>query len=120
MSDNTYKEIAETFHGISIVEMKHLEKFAQTTKLLGLEPRFWSYLNSPKPIYWSPDYLKYPDQIHDMILYAIHHEESTIKKYTHQIKLINNHSIQDLLKRIILDEEKHVAVLTNLYNQYSK
>lgn len=54
------KEVADTFHHISIVEMHHLEIFGSLALLLGENPRLWSRRGRSGYVFWSPGYLRYP------------------------------------------------------------
>ena len=45
-----------------------------------------------------------------MINYNIKKEKEAIKKYQEAIKLTSNKSIQELLERIILDEQAHIQI----------
>ena len=42
----------------------------------------------------------------------------TIKQYKETITKINDENINDIIKRIILDEEYHIQLLLGLYKKY--
>lgn len=62
ITKESFGEVAECFHKISIVEMRHLDIFGQLTLKLGMDPRLWQCRNG-KMEYWSPECNRYPDRI---------------------------------------------------------
>lgn len=55
-----YKDVADTFHRISLVEMRHLEIFGALAMQLGENPRLWSRRARGGYSFWSPGFLCYP------------------------------------------------------------
>lgn len=110
-------EVAEVFHHISIVEMHHLRIFATLAWQLGEDPRLWSQRNRSK-MYWSPGYNKYPRKLHELLEYALEGERKAVRKYRNQCERIRDRNIVENLERIILDEEKHIALFEQLCDQY--
>lgn len=108
-----YSSFAECFFDISVVEMNHLEIFAELALKLGADPRLWSTCNCRK-VYWSPEYNDYPMEIHDLIINSIKGEEEAIKKYQRQIRMIDDPNIVAILKRIIMDEECHIQIFKKM------
>lgn len=113
-----YPEIAEAFHKISAVEMRHLEIFGTFAYQLGQDPRLWSNRCGQR-MYWSPGYHRYPAQISRMLGYALESERAAIQKYQRQIDFIQDENIRENLRRIILDEEAHVRVISYLKEKYT-
>ncbi|MGI6175232.1 MAG: ferritin-like domain-containing protein [Christensenellales bacterium] len=111
------KEISIVFEKISIVEMHHLEIFGKLAFLLGENPRLWTQRNHQR-IYWTPGYNKYSFELPQLMKYAINSEKAAIQKYERQAAEIKNQNIIDQLNRIILDEQLHVDILTQLYHNY--
>ena len=101
-----YKEIAEIFHKISIVEMHHLYIFGTLARQLGADPRLWTSRHN-RAVYWSPGFN-----------HSLQEEQFAVEKYTKQINVIKDEVIIHNLKRIILDEELHVNILENCLNTY--
>ena len=111
-----YKNFAHCFHGISIVEMRHLDMFADLAFQMGLDPRLWSIKNK-KMIYWTPTYINYPREIKAVIYNSIKGENAAIQKYRKQADTIRDANIVAILKRIILDEERHIEIFNSMLEQ---
>jgi bacterioferritin len=102
-------EIAECFHKISVVEMRHLNAFGELCVLLGADPRLWSNQNG-RMNYWSPGCNRYPTRIGELVTNALNGELEAIQKYQAQAQWIDDCKIQAILNRIIADEQCHVAI----------
>jgi bacterioferritin len=103
-----YKQFASCFNFISIVEMHHLDIFGELALQLGADPRLWNKRNF-RYVYWTPAYNQYPREI-----------KALIRKYSKQVKSIQNPNIVENLKRIILDEQLHIKIFENMYEQVSR
>lgn len=112
-----YPKIQKIMEQISIVEMHHLKIFAQMCFLLGVDPRLWECQNDYLE-YWSPGFNIYPRHLQQLLENAIIQEQNTISIYHHQIDIINEPIICNMLKRIILDEQLHVEIFQQLLNDY--
>lgn len=104
-----YAEFARCFDEVSIIEMHHLNIFATLAYQMGVDPRLWSSRNR-RAHYWSPSYNQYPRKIREVIENSIKGEEATIAKYNKQMQIINDANIVENLKRIIIDEKRHIEV----------
>lgn len=107
------KDFAQIFHKISMVEMRHLNTFAQLAHMLGADPRLWT-CSGKRPCYWSPACNRYPIQTDAMLKNALCGEQDAILKYRQQAEQICDAYISDLLHRIILDEQVHVQILQEM------
>lgn len=124
MTVSEWKEIAETFHHISIVEMHHMEIFGRLAMALGENPRLWS----PKGrggqyLYWSPSYIPYgpfpvATAIKKLLSEAIKGEQNAVSKYMQQTTWITDSNISDNLLRIAADEQVHIEILTRLFHKF--
>ncbi len=110
------KDLAELEECISIVEMKHMELLAQTIILLGGDPQFHTLTNIPS--YWSATYVYYGDDVCDKLAADIAAELQAIDQYRFHQKLIADPNIQQLLERIIMDEEHHVKLFREASAKY--
>lgn len=111
------KEIYQTLNGISIVEMHHLELLGKIILMLGGDPIYC--INNKKKNYWSSKLIDYnASSIKDILTIDINHEKAAIKQYKETITKIDDSCINDILKRIVLDEEFHIQLLVNLYSKY--
>lgn len=112
-----FQEISECFMQINMVEMHHLDIFSQLADLLGADPRLWSQ-QGRRMSYWSPGYNEYTTDIVQMLHNAINAELLAIEQYRQQICWITDHNITNMLQRIILDEEHHIAIFRVLLKEY--
>lgn len=112
-----YKDAAEAFMKISIVEMHHLDIFGRLSMELGEEPRLWTQCGCRKR-YWSPSYNNYPSCICPLLKNALDGELAAIRKYEAQCSCIEDKNITDCLKRIIEDEKIHVEIFRELCEKY--
>ncbi len=110
-------EITTAFHQISAVEMRHLQIFGELAVQLGENPRLWTQRRNTRT-YWSPSMLHYPADLKDLLHTALENEQAVIVTYQRQIEYIEDKYIQEILDRIIKDEQIHVEVFQNLLNKY--
>ena len=110
-------ELVEVFNRINIVEMHHLQIFASLAKLLGEDPRLWSWENGHRS-YWSPGYHLYPDKLPALLDYAINGEMEAIEKYAYQASIIQDENVVRNLMRISQDEKLHLTILKTLRAEY--
>lgn len=114
ITKGSFDEVANCFRQIGMVEMHHLDIFSQLAFLLGADPRLWSS-NGKNMIYWSPGCNQYPGHIIRLLENAIRAENAAIEKYRQQAAWIKDPNIVDILNRIILDEEHHIQIFHQLY-----
>jgi len=117
--DPAYAGFAKCFHEISLVEMRHLDIFAELAYKMGMDPRLWSIQNQ-KRTYWTPAYNQYPRAVHNVIQNAIQGENAAIRKYRSQAGSIRDDNIVAILQRIILDEERHIEIFNGMLHYLSQ
>lgn len=105
------KEIAKKLESIAIVEMHHLEILAQLIILLGEKPIYFS-----NNTFWNGSFVDYGNNILDQLRSDLAAELKAIQKYNMHIRMINDPCIQKILERIILDEQIHVQIFTDMIN----
>ncbi len=115
VTEPQYSWISTCFHHISIVEMHHLNIFAQLALLLGADPRLWSGRECIR--WWSPAFIGYPRELRALIAESIKAEEAAIRKYSRQANTIYDMNIVAILHRIIRDEERHLQIFNEIYQQ---
>lgn len=137
-----YKEVAEIFYHINMVEMHHLEIFGNLAMQLGENPKLWSHRGkNGSYLPWSSSCLRYPPfpipepqpakdesgccppevsepNLKTLLSQAIEAEEETLNKYMQQTTWIQDVNICDHLRRIAADEQMHIDILTRLYHKY--
>lgn len=126
-----YKDVAEAFLRIGMVEMQHLNLFGELAMQLGENPRLWCRQpRSGRYLYWNPACLKYPhiqppapgcripeSNVRTILAQAIEGEQAAIHKYMQQTSWIQDVGICDILRRISADEQMHLEIFSRLYHQ---
>lgn len=110
MSDE-YCSLIRTILGIAMAEMVHLQKLGELIHLLGGNVCFEA--KQPDGM-WSPSCLTLPNHIPQMLQADIDAEKAAISQYKMHIKAIQDDFVNDVLRRIILDEEYHIMILQSL------
>lgn len=104
-----YPEINAAYPCITSVEVQHLTLLGGLIRDLGLHPKFLTYETN---CYWTGKNPVYAYQIRPILLSDLEGEHAAIAHYTRLIKQIPVPDIQRLFQRIILDEQRHVEILT--------
>ncbi|MEF9950982.1 MAG: ferritin family protein [Clostridium sp.] len=112
-----YPEISDTLKHIAMVEMHHLQILGLLACELGADLRYWSEKKG-KHQYWSPKYLHYEKTPQSMIKADIADEKAAIAQYEKSISEIDDNNINAILKRIILDEQLHIKILSGILDTY--
>lgn len=110
-----YLDAFNAYKYLAYVEMIHWELLGNLVKDLGFSPRLISHETNA---YWSGGYPANECRFEKIIQSDIAGERDAIAHYNRMICAIDNPEIQALFRRIILDEEKHIEVLTELYSKY--
>ncbi len=113
----SYQEVAETLHGIAIVEMRHLRMLGDLVKSLGGDPVFGAYQRRHLQ-FWDGGNVNYTKTLGDLLLADIRMEEAAIFGYRQAAERIEDDAVCAVLERIALDEEVHLALLKELLERY--
>lgn len=113
-----YKDLSNILERISEVEMQHLKILAELILELGLTPYYVTYGCCNKPTPWNSDFIDYTTEYRNMLLSNINSEVTAIKDYNRLISETNDSNIINILKRIIMDEKRHVEIFNELLKQY--
>ena len=106
-----YESFSKILLSIAKEEMHHLELIGDLIKKLGKKP----YYINQNQCTWNADNIKYHfNNVYDMLMFNIESEKKAILGYKKAIKYTQNKSIKDLLERIILDEQTHLAIFNRL------
>ena len=106
--------IAKTLLGIAIAEMVHLQKLSEMTLLLGGEINYTARYRDGRKRVWTPGYLKFSDDVGEILRINIEGEKNAIEQYQKHIRMIKDDHINVMLTRIIKDEEYHIFLLQTL------
>ena len=90
--------------------MTHLDMLADVILDLGVYPKFVSGNGEV----WNSNFVPYGVSTRNRLELAIKAEYAAITQYRDHICKIKDKDINDLLKRIILDEELHVKIFKHL------
>lgn len=110
-----YPELFNAYKYIAFVEMNHWTLLGTLVKDLGLAPKLISYETNA---YWNGSFPANQTVLGKIIQADIAGEQDAIRHYKRMIHAIDNPEIQALFRRIILDEEKHIEILHELYSHY--
>lgn len=106
--------LAKSVLGLAMAEMIHLNMLGELIYLLGGTVDFAVRQRNGRQSLWTPAYLVIPDNAAKMLLADIDAEKAAIQQYRVHIKAIEDQYINDVLERIIKDEEYHIMVLQAL------
>ena len=108
----SYPAVYTAYKYIAFTEMTHFSLLGQLILQLGTWPKMFSYEDRR---WWSGEDPAYHRLIRPIIQSDIEGEHGAIAHYTRVIGEIPNENIRALLRRIIMDEQRHIEVLTQLY-----
>lgn len=104
-----FSEIANVMHHVAMVEMHHLEILGRLIDLLGGTPSY-SCIQRNRQFPWNATMVFYGRMVRQMMQNNIAAEQDAIRQYQKQIQMIQDCHIQEILKRIIQDEELHIEL----------
>ncbi len=114
----TYNQkISETIKCISLVEMRHLAFIGKLISSYGGNPRL-AVQAGCKSTFWNAQYISYETNPKCYLKENIVNEKAAIASYNNRINQISDKAVQELLKRIILDEENHISLFTDLLEEF--
>lgn len=102
---------ARTILGIAMAEMMHLQKLGELIVLLGGKIDFTAKFHDGKRKMWTPEYLKLPEQVRNMLIADIEAEKAAINQYEAHMRMMRDDCVNAVLARIIKDEEYHIMIL---------
>lgn len=111
MTEDDAPRVSETFSCLAITEMKHLEMLGKLIRLLGEEPRFYDSASGRR---FDASRVTYAASQGDAVRLSLASEKAAVRHYRELIRRIDDEYVRDVLRRIILDEEHHVKLLTEL------
>ena len=108
LSENSYP-FSEALKCIADNEAWHKELLGRAIVRLGGTP-----ILAATNTYWCANFISYDQDPRRMILVNINIEFAAIYNYRWHIQLTSNDSVKQLLERIILDEELHIRLFTQM------
>ncbi len=119
ISEECYGELSDSLECISIVEMRHLEMLGELITKLGGAPLFRTQ-NRGRNIYWSGKFVAEIQNPRKFLIKNIEAENVAIRDYKMRICQISDPMIQNLLERIIRDEEHHITIFKRYLAEFEK
>jgi len=119
ISEECYKELAESLQCIARVEMHHLEILGELITKLGGNPLFRTQ-NQGRNSFWSGKYVSELQNAKRFLQKNIEAENVAIRDYKMRIFQINDPKIQNILERIIKDEEHHIVIFKQYLAELDK
>ncbi len=107
-------DLSEAYQYIAFTEMQHFWLLGNLVRQLGTCPNLYSI---PCNQYWNGTFPAQRTGIRAILESDIAGEHDAIAHYNRMICQIDNEQIQALFRRIILDEEKHIAILEGFLNR---
>ncbi|MGL5152740.1 MAG: ferritin-like domain-containing protein [Clostridium sp.] len=105
--------VARVILSIAMAEMTHLQILGQVIILLGGNLTYNAvYKEGAVP--WEVSNVVYGYTPEDMLLSDIRGEKGAINQYIEHINMIDDPCVKSILKRIVMDEQYHVALLSDL------
>lgn len=108
-------EIYEAYQILASAEMIHQELLGDIVIRLGVAPKLSSRITN---CYWNGGFIHYRSQLLPIFESDAQEERNAIAHYKLLIETIPNQSMQELFKRIIMDEERHLAYLESLIEEF--
>lgn len=110
-------EIAQIILGIAMAEMIHLQKLGELICLLGGTLDFTTKNSTGRQVMWSPSNVKIGGDIRNMLWADIEGERIAINQYRRHMNMIKDKNINQIIARIIKDEEYHIMLLRALLDK---
>jgi len=110
---HSYPAVAAAARHIAIAEMHHFGMLGKTIQLLGKAPVI-HFPDCGAMHFWSSKYIYYGGNIYDKLACNIQHEADAIRSYRSRLRQISDPCIRLVLERIILDEEQHLRIYSQL------
>lgn len=107
----TDPSLSETISCISITEMRHVEMLAELILLLGGDPRYYGCCRCDQNP-WCGAFPNYATSSASILGANIAGEIAAIESYRTRIGQTNDPAIRALIKRIILDEQRHLEIFS--------
>lgn len=99
--------------------MIHQHLLAKLIFALGGDPRYHNTCDK-SCAYWNATYVDYSKTPRMILMCDIEAEKKEITEYRRLIKGICDENVNAVLKRIILDEERHIEILRELLAVFSE
>ncbi|HWP50953.1 MAG TPA: ferritin-like domain-containing protein [Clostridia bacterium] len=115
-------DLREMLAAIAQCKMYHLKLLGELLLSLGGDPKYF-YCTPPNfnsGSWWAaqPTIVTYSKILGDALTADIAAEKASIEEHNSTINYVDDEGIRALLKRIVLDEEYHLKILTELHKRF--
>lgn len=114
--DAAHEQAARDMHRIAMVEMHHLNIFAQLVRLLGGDPTYTVSFRRGRRV-WEGTMVSPCKNFYHMMQSNLLAEQETIDRYRRQAAMIQDAGVSALLLRIIEDERMHVQIFRSYLDE---
>lgn len=116
-------DLRETLAAIALCKMFHLRLLGELLVSLGSNSKYYFYSMPPNAnsgTWWSsyPANITYAKILGDALKADIEAEKASIDEHKSTIDYVDDEGIRALLKRIVMDEEYHLKIFTELYKRF--
>lgn len=116
------EDLRETLWAISVCKMYHMRLLGELLISLGGDPKFFycSPPNAASGSWWAaqPNIVTYSKNLGDALKAGISAEKAVIEEHNNIINYVDDEGLRALLKRIVLDEEYHLKIVTELHKRF--
>lgn len=113
------EDLREMLTAIALCKMYHLRLLGELLLSLGGDPKFFCCMpsNNNRGVWWmaQPATVTYSNNLGDALKANIEAEKASIEEHNNTINYVDDEGIRALLKRIVLDEEYHLKIFTELH-----
>ena len=113
----TAAEDAGTIECIAQNEMQHFDLLGKLIYALGGDPKLRVSVSPRQSVWWNGGWLDYSHIRSTLVNNNIRAEQKAIAAYRSAIDLIDDRNIDEILERIILDEERHIELFREMLEQ---
>lgn len=115
-------DLRETLWGISVCKMYHMRLLGELLMSLGGDPKYFYCAppNASSGTWWSaqPAIITYSKNLGDALKSSIEAEKACIEEHQSALNYVDDEGVCALLKRIVLDEEYHLKILSELHKRF--
>lgn len=115
-----YPDVARQLQRIAIDEMHHLHALGAVIHQLGADPRYRSSRNRTSGGFYTTEALSYSTSVPQFLHMNIRSEQVAIYNYQRHMQAIADPGIRNLLRAIIVQEQRHIALFESLLQSYAQ
>ena len=115
-------DLREMLAAIALCKMYHLRLLGELLVSLGSDPKYFYCMppNANSGTWWTaqPTMVTYSKILGDALKADIEAEKASIEEHKNAINYVDDEGIRALLMRIVMDEEYHLKIFTELYKRF--